>query len=383
MFSRRAFLLATTTLASLAVVAVAAWLVPKLSHRFYHHGLKLVTVAQGLETPWSFVFLPDGKMLVTERPGRLRVVEPDGQLSAPLTGLPVVHPVGEGGLLDVVVDPRFASNQLVYWSYSEPDPVAPGMASTAVARGRLADGGLHDVQIIFRQPEKTADFRHYGGRLLFAPDGRLFIGLGDRNRRPDAQAPGSAHGKIMRIEADGRFPDGNGFPGGASNVQGAVWSLGHRNVQGLAFEPTTGLLWASEHGPSGGDEINIIQKGHNYGWPVITYGCEYTTCDKIGEGIAKEGMDQPVTWFGPVSVPPTGMVFLTSDRYPEWKGQLIVGALGGARAMTRIRLEGGRAVAREPMWLGAYSRVRDVKQGPDGWLYVLVNVPDGRLLRLE
>jgi len=378
--SRRRSVLIALGLAGL--IAAAVWIGPKLSHKFYHHGLKLVTVAQGLETPWSMAFLPDGRMLVTERPGRLRMVEPDGRLSAPLAGLPLVHAVGEGGLMDVVIDPHFAQNQLVYWSFAESARAAPELASTAVARGRLAADGLHDVQIVFRQPEKTADGRHFGGRLLFGPDGRLLIGLGDRMLRADVQVPNSAHGKIMRIEADGSFPADNGFPG-AAGVQNAVWSLGHRNVQGMAFHPVTGQLWASEHGPSGGDEINIIQKGHNYGWPVITYGCEYTTCAKIGEGTAKSGMDQPVAWFGPASVPPSGMVFLTSDRYPEWKGQLFVGALGGGRALTRLRVEGDRVTDREPMWLGAFSRVRDVKQGLDGWLYVVTNSPDGRILRLE
>ncbi len=370
---RRSVLIA---LAVAIMVAAAAWFGPRLSHKFYHHGLKLITVAQGLETPWSMAFLPDGRLLVTERPGRLRVVERDGRLSAPLAGLPPVHAVGEGGLMGVVIDPRFAQNQLIYWSFAEAAPSSPALASTAVARARLTDGGLQDVQVIFRQPEKTADGRHFGGRLLFGPDGRLFVGLGDRMRRADAQLPNSAHGKIMNIGADGTAPAGAG-------AQNGVWSLGHRNVQGMAFHPVTGHLWASEHGPSGGDEINIIQKGHNYGWPVITYGCEYSSCAKIGEGTAKDGMDQPAAWFGPASVPPSGMVFLTSDRYPAWKGELFVGALSGDRALTRLRVDGDRVLGREPMWLGDFSRVRDVQQGPDGLIYVITNAPDGRILRLE
>jgi aldose sugar dehydrogenase len=370
------------TIVAAALVAAAVWVGPRLFHRFYSHGLKLVTVVKGLETPWSIAFLPDGRMLVTERPGRLRLVDRDGRVSAPLAGLPSVHAAGEGGLMGVVIDPRFAENQLVYWSYSEADAAAPALAGTAVARGHLTDSGLREVQVIFRQPEKTADDRHFGGRLLFAPDGRLFIGLGDRYQRADAQMPGSAHGKIMRIEADGRLPEGNAFPA-SSGGQGAVWSLGHRNVQGLAFQPGTGRLWASEHGPKGGDEVNVIQRGHNYGWPVITYGCEYVTCARIGEGTAKAGMDQPAAWFGPDSLPLTGMTFLTSDRYPEWKGQLFVGSLSWGQAMVRLRVEGDRVVARGPMWLGTNRILRDVQQGPDGWLYVVTNSPDGRILRLE
>ena len=378
--SRRNTILLTLLLAGF--VAVAVWVGPRLFHRYYFHGLKPVVVAQGLEIPWSMAFLPDGRILVTERPGRLRLVEADGRVSAPLAGLPPVRAMGEGGLMGVVLDPRFAQNQRIYWSYSEAAPAAPELASTAVARGRLAQDGLHDVQVIFRQPEKTEDGRHFGGRLLFGPDGRLFIGLGDRSRRTDAQLPASAHGKIMRIEADGSLPEGNGFPGGSA-VQGAVWSLGHRNVQGLALQPGTGQLWASEHGPNGGDEVNVIHRGHNYGWPVITYGCEYVTCAKIGEGTAKEGMDQPAAWFGPASLPLTGMTFLTSDRYPEWKGQLFVASLFWDQALVRLRVEGDRVVAREPMWLGTNRVLRDVKQGPDGWLYVITNSPDGRILRLE
>lgn len=379
---RHSIWIAISIVVLVALVTAAVWLGPGLVHRFYAHGLKLVTVAKGLETPWSIAFLPDGRMLVTERPGRLRLVEPNGRVSAPLAGLPAVHAAGEGGLMGVVIDPRFVENQFVYWSYSEAGAAAPDLASTAVARGRLADGGLHDVQVIFRQPEKTADTRHFGGRLLFAPDGRLFIGLGDRNIRPDAQLPISAHGKIMRIEADGRLPEGNAFPGG-TGTQGAVWSMGHRNVQGLALQPGTGQLWASEHGPNGGDEVNVVHRGHNYGWPVITYGCEYTTCAKIGEGTAKEGMDQPAAWFGPASLPLTGMTFLTSDRYPEWKGQLFVASLLWGQALVRLRVEGERVLAREPMWLENNRILRDVQQGPDGWLYVVTNSPDGRILRLE
>jgi glucose/arabinose dehydrogenase len=246
-----------------AVAATAlGWLAPKLKRRFYTHGLKVVTVAGGLDAPWAMAFLPDGRMLVTERPGRLRIVEKDGRVGAPLQGLPPVWAQGEGGLMDVVLDPHFTDNRRLYWSYAEPDPAGGPGASTAIARGRLETDRLADVQVIYRQPLKTGDGRHFGSRLVWGPDGRLYVGLGDRMRRHDAQALDSAHGKILRLDADGRAPADNPFvqtPG----ARPEIWSYGHRNVQGLAFHPKTGELWASEHGPSGGDELNWIRPASN------------------------------------------------------------------------------------------------------------------------
>jgi glucose/arabinose dehydrogenase len=364
-----------------AIAAALAWAAPRLKRRFYTHGLKIVTVAAGLQTPWAMAFLPDGRLLVTERPGRMRIVGRDGRVGPPLRGLPPVWARGEGGLMDVVLDPGFAQNRRVYWSYSEPDVAGGEGAGTAVARGRLEEDRVADVQVVYRQPQKTGDVRHFGSRLLFAPDGRLFVGLGDRMRRDEAQALGSAHGKIVRIEPDGRIPPDNPFV----NVPGArpeIWSYGHRNVQGLALRPGTGQLWASEHGPQGGDELNLIRPGANYGWPVITYGCEYGSCAKIGEGTARPGLEQPVVWWGPASVPPTALLFVTSERYPEWKGQLLVGSFEFG-AMQRIRLDGDRMADREGLFLAGNGRVRDLKQGPDGWIYVLANLPEGRILRLE
>jgi glucose/arabinose dehydrogenase len=375
--TRRLVLLALVA----AIAAALAWAAPKLKRRFYTHGLKIVTVASGLETPWAMAFLPDGRLLVTERPGRMRIVERDGRLGPPLHGLPPVWARGEGGLMDVVLDPRFAENHRLYWSYSEPDPAGGAGASTPEARGRLEGDRIADVQVIYRQPLKTDDVRHFGSRLLFAPDGRLFIGLGDRMRRDEAQALDSAHGKIVRVEPDGRIPPDNPFvntPGARSEI----WSYGHRNVQGLALRPGTGQLWASEHGPQGGDELNLIRPGANYGWPVITYGCEYGSCAKIGEGTAKPGLEQPVLWWGPASVPPTALLFVTSERYPEWKGQLLVGSFQFG-ALQRIKLDGDRVAEKEAIFLAGNGRVRDLKQGPDGWIYVLANVPEGRILRLE
>jgi len=368
--------------ALLALVMGLAWLAPKLLRRYYHHGLTLVTVASGLDTPWAITFLPDRRILVTERAGRLRIVDHDGAVGPALTGLPAVAARGEGGLMDVVLDPDFAHNQRIYWTFSEGGSSSgEARAGTAVARGRLVGSAVEGATVIFREPVKETDGRHFGARLLFAPDGRLWVSVGDRMQRGDAQNLGSTHGKLLRIEPDGGIPADNPFAATAGALP-SVWTMGHRNVQGLVLHPVTGALWASEHGPQGGDEINLIRPGHNYGWPVVTHGCEYTTCAKIGEGVEKAGMDSPLTWWGPESVPPTGMAFLTSDRYPQWKGQLFVGALHGP-SFTRLRVEADKVLDQEPMWAGVYRRIRDVKQGPDGWLYLVVNSPDGRIIRLE
>ena len=371
--------LATATL--LAIVAAAVVVVPKVQRRLEMQGLRPVTVASGLDNPWGMAFLPDGRMLVTERPGRMRLVAQDGSLSPPLAGLPPVFAQGEGGLLDVAIDPAFADNARLYWSFSEPDQAGGPGSSTAVATGRLRGDRVEDVQVLFRQPEKVDNSSHYGSRLLFAPDGRLFVSLGDRSRRSDAQDLGSAHGKLLRIDKDGRAPTDNPFVATAGALP-EIWTLGHRNIQGLAFDPSTGELWASEHGPQGGDELNRIARGRNYGWPVITFGCEYVTCAKIGEGTAKQGMEQPVAHWSPQAIAPTGMAFLTSDRYPGWKGDLFIGMLQG-RALLRVKLAGEGVVEQQPVLTGLMERVRDVRQGPDGWLYVLVGRDQGRILRIE
>ena len=365
----------------LAFVAVAIWAAPKILRRFDMQGLKPVTVARGLVFPWSLAFLPDGRMLVTERPGRMRIVTMDGKLGAPFTGLPAVLAEGEGGLLDVVLDPKFKDNATIFWSYSEPAPTGQKGGSTAVARGRLAGTQLSDVRVIFRQSEKVDDGRHYGSRLLFTPDGKLLITLGDRSRRDDAQKLSSAHGKIMRIEADGQPVTDNPFIATAGALP-EIWTLGHRNVQGIAFHPETGELWAAEHGPQAGDELNIIERGKNYGWPVITYGCEYTTCAKIGEGTEKPGLEQPIHWWSAKSFAPSGMTFLTSDRYPGWKGQMFIGTLAG-QALVRIKLDGHKVVEEQRLVTALRERIRGVHQGPDGWLYVLNSSPDGRIIRIE
>jgi glucose/arabinose dehydrogenase len=335
-------------------------------------------VAQGLEHPWGLAFLPDGQMLVTERPGRLRLVHRDGRLSEPLGGVPQVAARGQGGLLDVALDPRFAENRIVYLSYSEPG--ASGTAGTAVARGRLAEGRLEDVRVIYQQQPKVQGPNHFGSRLVFARDGTLFVTQGDRfAHRDGAQDLSAGFGKIVRINPDGSVPADNPFVGRA-DARPEMWSYGHRNVQSAALDPATGRLWTVEHGARGGDELNHPEAGKNYGWPVITYGVDYSGA-KIGEGTAKPGMEQPVYFWDPV-IAPSGMTFYTGDAYPGWKGSTFIGSLKPG-LLVRLTLEAGR-VTREERYLGDLGeRIRDVRQGPDGLLYLLTDSSRGRILRVS
>lgn len=340
--------------------------------------LRPVTVAKGLQHPWGLAFLPDGRMLVTERPGRLRIVSPQGAIGEPVQGVPAVDARGQGGLLDVALDPKFADNGWVYLSYSEP---GEGGNGTAVARGRLQGNRLTDVAVIFRQRPKHSGTAHFGSRLVFDRGGRLFVTLGDRfSRRDEAQELDSHIGKVVRIETDGSVPPDNPFVGREGALP-EIWSYGHRNVQGAALHPRTGELWAHEHGPQGGDEVNVVEAGKNYGWPVITYGREYGTGFRIGEGTHKAGMEQPVVYWVP-SIAPSGMAFLTSDRYPGWQGNLFVGALR-AQTLVRLELDGRKVVRQERLLPNLSERVRHVVQGPDGWLYILTDNEDGKVLRLE
>ncbi|WP_084362408.1 PQQ-dependent sugar dehydrogenase [Caldimonas taiwanensis] len=335
--------------------------------------LKPVSVARGLQHPWGLAFLPDGRLLVTERPGRLRIVWPDGTLSPPVAGVPPVDARGQGGLLDVALDPDFATTGLVYLSYSEP---GPGGNGTAVARGRLEGHALTNVQVIFRQQPKIDSAAHFGSRLVFGRDGRLFITLGDRfGQRDQAQNLANHIGKVVRIERDGRVPADNPFVG-RDNARPEIWSYGHRNVQGAALHPVTGELWTHEHGPQGGDELNLTLAGRNYGWPVVTHGREYGTGFKIGEGTSKAGMEDPLRVWEPRSVAPSGMVFYTGDRYPQWKGHLFIGTLR-EQALIRLELDGTRVVREERLLTQLRERIRDVRQGPDGWLYILTDNNDG------
>ncbi len=346
---------------------------------------KVAVVAHGLVNPWGLAFLPDGRMLVTERPGRMRLVGTDGRLSPPLPGLPAVAAEGQGGLLDVVTDPRFASNRLVYWSYSETAADGDGNG-TAVARARL-DGPpgserLAEVQVIFRQLPKVASRLHFGSKLVFGNDGRLFITLGDRfSRKDDAQTLDNHLGKIVRIEPDGKVPADNPLVGKPGNPQPEIWSWGHRNVQGAAIHPATGDLWATEHGPQGGDELNLVQPGRNFGWPVITHGRNYGIGTKIGDGTERADVVAPLAHWVPTSIAPSGMAFLTSDRYPGWKGNLFIGALRG-QALVRITLDGNKVASQERLLQSQNERIRDVRQGPDGFLYLLTDNADGRVLKV-
>jgi aldose sugar dehydrogenase len=336
-------------------------------------------VASGLEHPWGFAFLPDGRILVTERPGRLRLVERDGRLSQPLTGVPAVAAQGQGGLLDVAIDPKFNENHLVYLSFAESGD--GGASGTAVARGRLGSAGLENVEVIYRQQPKVPSGGHFGSRLVFARDGKLFITQGDRQRssfRQQAQDLSSGLGKVIRINADGTIPRDNPFVG-RSDARPEIWSYGHRNVQAAALHPETGQLWTVEHGARGGDELNHPEAGKNYGWPTITYGVDYSGAT-IGEGTERSGMEQPVYYWDPV-IAPSGMVFYTGDAYPAWKGSAFIGSMSPG-ALVRLTIENGR-VTREERYLGDLrARVRDVQQGPDGLLYVITDASDGQLLRV-
>jgi aldose sugar dehydrogenase len=350
---------------------------------------QVVTVAEGLQSAWGMTFLPDGKMLVTEKqPGRLRIVGSDGKLSEPVAGLPAVDARGQGGLLDVTIDPRFATNRLIYWSYAEPRDGATN--NSAVARGRLVDDAaaprVEDVQVIFHQlPSMAETTLHYGGRLVWGRDGTLFITLGDRSitgGRMQAQQMDGLLGKVVRLNADGSVPKDNPFVG-KEGVRPEIWSIGHRNIQAATLHPTTGELWEVEHGTRGGDEINIARKGKDYGWPTIAYGIEYKGGTITGGITAKEGMEQPLYYWDPV-IAPSGMVFYTGDMFPAWKGNLFIGGLASTN-LVRLTIKGERVVDEERLLTDlqpARERIRDVKQGPDGALYVLTDSKAGRLLKL-
>ncbi len=340
--------------------------------------VRLVTVAEGLEHPWGIAFLPDGRALVTERPGRLRIVATDGKVGEPLAGVPVVHAVNQGGLLDVALDPDFGANRLVYLSFAEP---REGASGTAVARGRLTEGGLADVEVIFRQQPTVKGGHHFGSRLVFARDGRLFVTLGDRfSERARAQTLDSHLGKVVRIERDGKVPADNPFVNRAGALP-EIWSYGHRNVQGAALHPKTGELWTHEHGPRGGDELNRTLAGRNYGWPTVSYGIEYSG-GKISDSPTAPGIEPPVHHWVP-SIATSGLMFYTGDRFPKWRGSAFVGGLA-SKQVARLEMDGDRVVSEERLLEGVVEqRVRDVEQGPDGFIYLLTDEKKGRLLRME
>ena len=360
------------------VVAVTACRAADPANSGEEHAFRVVTMTRGLEHPWGLAFLPDGRRLVTERPGRLRLVAVDGTLDPqPVTGLPTIAIHGQGGLLDVALHPGFAENGLIYLSYAAR---GEGGVGTEVARGRLVDHRLENVEVLFRQQPKSSGGRHFGSRLVFDRQGYLYITLGDRGEQERAQKMDDLAGKIVRLHDDGQIPADNPFadrPG----ARPEIYSLGNRNVQGAALHPVTGELWAQEHGPQGGDEVNVIRAGRNYGWPVITYGVEYVVGTKIGEGTHKPGMEQPLHVWVP-SIAPSGMAFYQGDRFPRWRGDLFVGALKD-QMLVRLRFDGEKRVKEERLLKGVLGRIRDVRAGPDGYLYLLTDSPDGVIARLE
>ena len=340
-------------------------------HRFH-----LVKVVDGLEHPWGLTFLPDGRMLVTERPGRLRIVADGWLVPEPVAGVPEVWDDGQGGLLDVALHPGFAENGLIYLSYASPDD--DNDAATAVARGRLVGERLEDVEEIYVAPPRDDGGRHFGSRLLFA-DGYLFVTAGERGEPDRAQDVADPAGSVIRLLDDGGVPEDNPFIGQAG-ARPELYSIGHRNPQGMAREAATGRIYTVEHGPKGGDELNLIEPGVNYGWPMITYGKSYMGF-KIGEGTHKEGMAQPVHYWVP-SISPSGLMIYDADRFPAWQGSFFAGALSG-ELLVRLEVADGKAVVEERMLEDLEERIRDVRQGPDGLIYLLTDHPDGMLLRLE
>ncbi len=336
---------------------------------------RVVEVAGGLEHPWAMAFLPGGDLLITERPGRLRLLR-DGVLDpTPIAGVPEVYDSGQGGLLDVALDPDFASNRLIYLSYAAQGEASAG---TRVARGRLGDGRLEELEVIF-EGFMASGGRHFGSRLAFDPDGDLFVTLGERGQDERAQDLGALAGKVVRLHPDGSVPADNPFVGRAGAAP-EVFSYGNRNPQGLAVQPATGRVWVVEHGPRGGDEVTLIEAGVNYGWPVITHGRAYSGL-AMGEGSAKEGMAQPLHYWVP-SISPSGLAFYQGEAFPEWQGDLFTGGLSG-QLLARLELDGEQVVAEERLLEGVLGRIRDVREGPDGSLYLLTDAADGKLVRLE
>jgi glucose/arabinose dehydrogenase len=343
-----------------------------------HHRFRTVTVAEGLEHPWGLAFLPDGDLLVTERPGRLRLIRQGRLDPEPVQGLPAIVDKGQGGLLDVALHPDFAKNKTIYFSYVA---AGEGGIGTEVARGRLNGQRLEGVETIFRQQPKSGKGIHFGSRLVFDRASYLYITLGDRGEMARAQRGDDHAGSVIRLHDDGRVPADNPFAG-RSGWKPEIYSIGHRNIQGAALHPQTGELWTHEHGPQGGDEINIVRAGNNYGWPVITYGVNYGLGTRIGEGTHRPGMVQPLHTWLPTSIAPSGLAFYDGERFPRWRGDLFVGALR-EQMLVRLRFDGTRLVEEEHLLKEELGRIRDVRSGPDGYLYLLTDQRRGKLVRLE
>ncbi len=347
------------------------------TYRSDEHSFRIASVVEGLQQPWSVAFLPGGRMLITEKAGRLRLVA-DGKLDPnPIEGTPQVTVHGQGGLHDVVLHPDFARNSLVYLSYAARGSDGVG---TELARGRLSGHRLENVQVLFRQSPKGSRGQHFGGRIVFDRAGYVYLTLGDRGEMARAQRPDDHAGSVIRLHDDGRVPQDNPFAG-RPGWKPEKFTLGNRNMQGAALHPQTGMLWTHEHGPQGGDEVNVIRAGVNYGWPVITYGVNYGIGTKIGEGTHKPGMAQPLHYWVP-SIAPSGMAFYTGERFPRWKGDLFVGALRG-QVLVRLKLDGEKVVKEERLLEGVLGRIRDVRAAPDGYIYLLTDDSRGVLARLE
>ncbi len=365
-----------------ALLVILGWsglLMADTVERTERHTVRVRILTRGLERPWSLAFLPDGRMLVTERAGRLRYVAADGTLDpTPISGLPAaVTERRQGGLHDVVLHPDFSRNRLVYLAYAGR---GAGGYGTELARGRLDGHRLTGVQVLFRALPKSFGGRHFGGRVVFDGKGHVFLTLGDRGNRPSAQDLGNHAGSVIRLTEEGDVPQDNPF----RSVAGAmpeIYTVGNRNIQGAAINPWTGELWTHEHGPQGGDEVNIIRAGVNYGWPVITYGRNYGIGTRIGEGTHKQGMAQPLYQWTP-SIAPSGMAFYDGDKFPGWRGNLLVGALR-FRLLSRLELDGERVVREERILERTIGRIRDVRVGPDGYVYLLSDEQPGVLARLE
>ena len=338
---------------------------------------RIVRLTDGLEHPWGMAFLPDGRILVTERPGRLRIVKNGNLLPKAVAGLPFIEAYGQGGLLDVVLHPDYVNNGWIYFSYAAPGDKGMG---TEVGRARLQGERLVDWQMLFRMLPKSGGGRHFGSRLVFDTEGYLYITVGDRGARNRAQLLDDHAGSVIRLHADGSIPTDNPYAQHAYAKPG-IYSYGHRNPQGAALHPSTGRLWIHEHGPQGGDEINIIRPGANYGWPVISYGEEYGTDIAVGEGTHKAGMEQPIYYWVP-SIAPSGMTFYNAEKFPQWQGSLFVGSLK-FRLLVRLELEGDQVVREERLLENELGRIRDVRTGPDGYLYLLTDASNGQLVRLE
>ena len=346
------------------------------------HAFRVVTLVRGLQNPWSMAFLPDGRMLVTEREGRLRIVSKDFKLDPkPVEGLPEIVATGQGGLFEVAIHPQYAQNGWIYWAYNAP---GPGGWGTTLARGKLISDAnnyrMTEVQRLFRMEPKTRTGQHFGGRIVFDGKGIVYLTLGDRGDKPRAQKLDDHAGSVIRLHDDGRVPADNPFVNRAG-AKPEKFTLGNRNMQGAALHPQTGELWTHEHGPQGGDEINVMRAGRNYGWPVISYGVNYGIGTKIGEGNAKPGMEQPLHYWVP-SIAPSGMAFYTGDKFPNWKGNLLVGALRD-EMLVRLELNGEKIVREERLLKGQIGRIRDVRVGADGFVYLLPDEREGVVLRLE